>query len=200
MRDPRGVDRCTASYDMPAVIKDSIKSGGDPKNGIEINYDTNNSTECVSEQDAIVLVTTADPMPSETTINSDVDKDEDENAVNVNETVKSAKVNDAPNEEVEQKKKSNGKNSSKSESEDKFMVDVSACEKPPELMNGIEYNSDDGVNNKIRSSTESLAADDNGEIECNDRRSNKTTAAATKSNKRKISISSEDEQPPPAKK
>lgn len=206
MRDPRGVDRISASYDMPAVTKDHKKSGGDLENGIGISYDTNTSTtvECVSEKGAIVLVSTGDTMPIEATINLDLDDDENENEPEVKETEKSAKVDNAPIDEVEQKRKVNGENSSTTESDDKFNVDVSprndTSEKPPELMNGIEYNSDDVVNNKLRSSIESLAADDNGEVESNDQRSSKATATAAKSKKRKISISSEDEQPPPAKK
>lgn len=206
MRDPRGVDRITASYDMPAVTKDHTKSGGDPENGIEISYETNNSTtvECFSEKEAIVLVSTADTLPIEATINLELDDDENENEPKVKEADKSAKVINAPIDEVEQKKKLNGENASTTESDDKFNVDVSpsndTSEKPQELMNGIEYNSEDVVNNKIRSSIESLAADDNGEVESNDQRSSKATTTAAKSKKRKISISSEDEQPPPAKK
>lgn len=214
MRDPRGVDHCiTASYDMPAVIKDSTKVDGEAKNDIKISYDTNNSAnvESVSEHKEIILVATGETMPSETTIDLDLDENENDNESKVRDINSNAKVLNAQIDGVERHKKLNGADDgpSKVKSDDKFNADVSSQSEHTnkilsELVNGIECNLDGDVNdlnsNRTRLSTESHAANDNGTVERNEQRSNKATTTATKSNKRKISISSEDEQLPPAKK
>lgn len=209
MRNPRGVDRITVSYDMPAVIKESTKVDGGPKEDTEVSHDTNNSAnvENVCEHEEIILVTTGDTMPSETTINLDLDEEE-----NDNDNDKNAKLINVQSDEAGRHKSLNGTDDgpSKVKNDDKHNADVSSksehtSKNPSELVNGIGCNYDDDVNdlnsNKTRSSTESLAAiDKNGAVERNEQRSSNASTTATKSNKRKISISSEDEQPPPAKK
>lgn len=223
MREPRKVDRITAPYDMPGVINESAIVDDETKKNIKIV----NVESAVDVPEEIVLVTTANTTPSEMTI--DLDLDEDDNDSKSIETDKSAKVMiDAHSvDKVVQHKMLNGANdgSTKEKSGDKSNADVSSqneqttSKNETGLMNGVEDEPDDVTenhldsNNKPRSSTESLEANDNGAVESNVPRTtskvatttmvmNKTTATttATKSNKRKISISSEDEQPPPAKK
>lgn len=215
MRDPRGVSRITASHDMPAIIKDNTKANDDQKKDIEVSSGRKNSTtvECVSEQEDIILVTTGDTMHSEstTTINIDLDEVENDNESKVTESDGSVKVINADIVEIERRKALNGTSGSSSnvKNDNKFSADEKneiTSEKQSELVNGIGIgcNSDGSVSdidsNKIRSSTESLATNDDGAVESNNQRSSKATATTTKSNKRKFSTSSGDEQPPPAKK
>lgn len=204
MRESRGVDRIIAAYDMPAVIKDNIKIDCEPKKSIEARDDVIHTT---NQQKGTIVVTAGDMTPNEMSTSIDLNDVEGDSEPKKAETDKSAKVINSQNDEVDQHKplKSAGDGSSKAQNNGRITVDASSrgkdnCGKHDEFVNGIDGVVDEFENNKTQSTTESIAASDSGAAGSNDQRSSEVKTAGTKSNKRKISISSEDEQPPPAKK
>lgn len=225
MRDPRGVDRITAvltcendseksasfmqkstSYDMPAVIKNTTKVDSEQKQeyGIGDNANHSKNVECVSESNVSALVTTS---TSEKTTRLDLADAENDIDAKMEESDNSVKVISECDANVELHKTLNGAEDAATENIDDIVyVDVSARTTEKQTITPVpEIQSSSGgivknvVTNKVPPSTESPVASDNGTIEINDQRSSKTAAITTNSNKRKLSISSEDEQPPAAK-
>lgn len=208
MRESRGVERITAAYDMPAVIKDNIKVDGEPRKSIEARDDASHTT---NQQKETILVTTGDMVPNEmstsTSTSIQLDDAKNDNQPKKAEPNKSARMIHSQNDEDDQHKTINsaGDGSSKAKNYGRITFDVSSrgksnCGKHAEFLNGIDGVDDEFEKNKARSTTASTTANDSEAAGSNDQRSSEVTSAVTKSNKRKISISSEDEQPPPAKK
>lgn len=206
MRFSTDVEGISAAYDVPAVLKENEKTDGEPTKNIESGYDVNDSTK--SERSSKQQITTLVISDISSANDRTIDLETDDNASKISESDIIPKItNDQAASVEEQVIKLNGAEADavKKENENGHGIRSNpqkkkAVEELSEKVNGID--ADAGVINadrEIRSSTESRAESENGAVETDELGSSESTGAKPKSSKRKISLSSEDDQPPPAK-